>query len=69
MPSPTTKPAGDVNEYQEVPNAIDAPPSSDASDRERIATRAYELFQARGGEPGREEEDWFEAERQIKQDR
>jgi hypothetical protein len=30
-----------------------------------IAQRAYELYQRRGGHPGRECEDWLEAEREI----
>ena len=34
-------------------------------DRDRIATRAYELYLARGGEHGRADEDWYTAEREI----
>jgi hypothetical protein len=30
-----------------------------------IAERAYELFEARGGEPGHDREDWAEAESQL----
>ena len=30
-----------------------------------IAQRAYELYQLRGGRPGREFEDWLEAEREV----
>jgi hypothetical protein len=40
-------------------------PTTDAPDRERIARRAYERFQTRGGEGGRDQEDWFEAEREL----
>ncbi len=36
--------------------------------REAVATRAFELFEARGGEPGRDHEDWFEAERQLREE-
>jgi hypothetical protein len=32
---------------------------------EPIARRAYERFQERGGEHGRDQEDWFEAEREL----
>lgn len=32
---------------------------------EDVARRAYELFQARGGEPGHELEHWLEAEREL----
>jgi hypothetical protein len=31
-----------------------------------VARRAYELFEARGSEDGRDQEDWFEAERELK---
>jgi len=31
-----------------------------------IRRRAYELYEMRGCTPGREEEDWFVAEREIK---
>jgi len=34
-------------------------------DREHVAKRAYELYQARGGGDGRAEEDWFCAEREL----
>ena len=37
-----------------------APPSADA-----IAVRAYELFLERGGEHGRDVEDWLRAEREV----
>jgi hypothetical protein len=30
-----------------------------------IRARAYELFEARGGEPGHHHADWLEAERQL----
>ena len=32
---------------------------------EEIADRAYEISQARGGAPGHDREDWFEAQRQL----
>jgi DUF2934 family protein len=32
---------------------------------ENVAERAYELWQRRGGGPGKDQEDWFEAERQL----
>lgn len=34
--------------------------------RERIASRAYEIFQSRGGVHGDPLQDWLEAERQLK---
>lgn len=38
---------------------------SDPSVRERISWRAYQLYQRRGGEPGRDVEDWVQAENEI----
>ena len=35
--------------------------------RERVARRAYERFQLRGSEHGHDQEDWFEAERELKE--
>ena len=35
-------------------------------DVHRVRQRAYERFQMRGGEPGHDQEDWFEAERELK---
>jgi methylaspartate ammonia-lyase len=34
---------------------------------EEIARRAYQLYEARGGEPGRDCQDWFQAERELRQ--
>ena len=36
-------------------------------DREQIAQRAYERYESRGREDGRDQEDWFEAEREFEQ--
>jgi hypothetical protein len=33
--------------------------------RDDVARRAYELFQARGNEPGHDLEHWLEAEREL----
>ena len=35
--------------------------------REEIAQRAYELYLARGGADGSEQEDWLQAERELQQ--
>ena len=37
-----------------------------ARTHDEIASRAYQLFEERGGEPGREWEDWFRAERELR---
>lgn len=38
----------------------------DAAMRERIARRAYELYTARGGDQGRDLDDWLQAERELR---
>jgi hypothetical protein len=40
-----------------------------AEEAERIARRAYERFEARGGEHGRDQEDWFAAEQEVRRRR
>jgi hypothetical protein len=40
-----------------------------SNDPETVARRAYERFQARGAEHGRDQEDWFEAERELRGER
>lgn len=37
------------------------------ADRDRVATRAYELYISRGGQEGRALDDWLRAEREILQ--
>ena len=37
-------------------------------DREQVTARAQELFLSRDGEPGHDREDWFQAERELRQD-
>ncbi len=44
--------------------APSAPPTHD-----EIAQRAYEIYLARGGGPGREDEDWQQAERELREAR
>jgi hypothetical protein len=34
-------------------------------DRERLASRAYELYMARGGSDGQDLDDWLTAEREL----
>ena len=45
-----------------------APPSTESgmpSRLERIAKRAFEIYQARGGTGGRDLDDWLQAEREV----
>jgi DUF2934 family protein len=37
----------------------------DGLDRDRVAVRAYELFLARGGQHGRDWDDWLTAEQEL----
>jgi hypothetical protein len=60
------------------PRAADVSPDRDETPRhmeidtdgrrDRIAQRAYERYEARGREDGRDQEDWFEAERETGDD-
>jgi hypothetical protein len=54
-------------------SALDSHPVSPSSssgvgayDRDRVATRAYELYMARGGSDGRDMDDWLIAEREYR---
>ena len=51
------------------PNAEESGPAIQISkadwDHERIARRAYELYEQRGRQDGRDLEDWAKAERQL----
>jgi hypothetical protein len=42
-----------------------APEMSKQPRMDRIAQRAYEIYQARGGEHGKSLDDWLQAEREI----
>ena len=33
--------------------------------KDRIAERAYEIFKSRGGKPGRDLDDWLQAEKEL----
>jgi hypothetical protein len=46
------------------PEAMDSREETSAQ-AEDIARRAYERYQQRGGEHGRDQEDWFAAEREL----
>ena len=51
-----------LNRIAATPNPVDR--LARAAYHDEIARRAYQLFEERGGEPGREWEDWFRAERE-----
>ncbi|XXF79843.1 DUF2934 domain-containing protein [Myxococcaceae bacterium GXIMD 01537] len=43
-----------------------APLARNRLSHEEIARRAYDIFVARGGQHGNHEEDWLQAERELK---
>lgn len=43
------------------PDTFDTPPSPD-----EIAAEAYAIYQSRGGDHGRHQDDWYEAEQRVK---
>jgi hypothetical protein len=46
------------------PDTFETPPSA-----EEIAAEAYAIYLSRGGEHGRHEDDWFEAQRRLSEKR
>lgn len=53
-----------------TPDASQAPATGErdttsSNGRERIAMRAYEIYVERGGGDGRDQDDWFAAEREL----
>ena len=49
----------------DIPNAVEIVAIEPT--HEDIARRAYQLYEERGGEHGRDLEDWFQAERELRQ--
>jgi hypothetical protein len=67
---------GRLNEPDNAPEGADATPegnppneTAEKQDADSIARRAYERYEMRGGEHGRDQEDWFEAERELNRPR
>ena len=50
---------------KKVPGAFGKERQPDESRMQRIATRAHEIYEARGGQHGKALEDWLTAEREI----
>ncbi len=63
------KPTKSSSPNSNVSRSPQPAPGSDVSSRtptyEQIAVRAYEIYLARGGEPGRDQDDWYQAEREL----
>jgi hypothetical protein len=64
---PTNKQVLTMPEAGSVPMARKTSPVTNSSvDLEaKIRERAYQLYQERGSTPGHENEDWFQAEREL----
>jgi hypothetical protein len=45
-------------------NVSAVPPAAPAQE---VARRAYEIYLARGGEPGHDQEDWLRAEKELRE--
>jgi hypothetical protein len=54
-----------VPSAEHIPNAVES--LAIEPTHEDIARRAYQLYEERGGEHGRDREDWFQAERDLRQ--
>jgi hypothetical protein len=57
----TSKPVKKAQDFNPLERAPGQTLTYDA-----IARRAYELFVARGASPGHAEEDWYQAERELR---
>jgi hypothetical protein len=58
--SPKQSGTGPKNTNAKLTMMPDAVPS-----QEKIRTRAYQLYESRGREPGQQEQDWLRAEQEI----
>jgi len=58
-------PGTEPTETESIPNPVDR--LARAPNYDQLARRAYQLFEERGREPGREWEDWFRAEREYEE--
>ena len=51
---------------EDIPSTDDMPTSAAPSiDPDRVARRACHRYQIRGGAPGQDQQDWYEAEREL----
>ena len=63
-----TKPSIPSTPARRAPTAAESTSTrpSSAPTPEQIAIRAYEIFIARGGQDGRDQEDWYQAENELR---
>jgi hypothetical protein len=64
----TSKPTDGANGAAKPKRPPIRKPNGDIVADDMIARRAYEIYEARGGQHGADFDDWLEAERQIKQE-
>jgi hypothetical protein len=70
LPADRTARNGDVTDVStDVSPDVSPDMSNDGPSYEEIARAAYALYEARGGEEGRADEDWFNAEQQLRDER
>jgi DUF2934 family protein len=67
MARPSSAKTSNTNEKEtgKVPSTPVPVPARNGPSHEQIAHRAYEIFLARGGQPGNPEQDWLQAEREL----
>jgi hypothetical protein len=63
---PTATNITPINRKGSVENVAPEGKKANGNLDEEIRRRAYELYQERGGEHGREHEDWFRAETEVR---
>lgn len=70
-PAPAQKPQTQRPTDTPMPRGADpaGQATSSSVDHEQIARRAYERYLERNGEHGRDQEDWLEAERELRNSR
>jgi len=56
-------PAGEASATENASSSVEQLAAGPTHDE--LARRAYQLFEERGREPGRDWEDWFQAEREL----
>jgi hypothetical protein len=62
--SPAARPWSPAASEEGAPETV-REPAEERPGHDRVAERAYELYQQRGGEPGRDLDDWLAAEREL----
>jgi hypothetical protein len=67
MPAEPTRQQTEKRRHPEPSDTAQASePTPGQLDSEQIARRAYERFEARGREHGHDQEDWFDAEEELR---